>query len=103
MKEDPAQSAERLARHLAERGHVEPAGHMRRALALGAERAVLLALRETCQTLLSAVEAFDPETSAWVEELRLSIDRRLQGPHEAEPHGSPPGSGPDEKKPPERE
>ncbi|MDA8048514.1 MAG: hypothetical protein M0002_00610 [Rhodospirillales bacterium] len=80
MSEDPAKAAERVARHLTEHGHAEHAGSLRRALTLGAERTVLHALREACQTVLSAVEAFDPETSAMIEELRLSIDRRLEGP-----------------------
>lgn len=77
--EEPATSAERLAAQLARRGHPEHAHGLRRALALGAERAVLFALDETCQTLLSAVEAFDPETEGMIEQLRLSLDRRLKG------------------------
>ncbi len=89
---DPRVSAERLAGHLAERGRPEHAHHLRRALARGAGRAVLLALDETCQTLLSAVEAFDPETEGMIEELRLSIDRRLKPPF-AEP-GAEPGAEP---------
>jgi len=81
MSEDPAKTAEQVAAHLADQGHQAHAHSMRHALTLGAERSVLLALREVCQTVLSAVEAFDPETSAMIEELRLSIDRRLAGPH----------------------
>jgi hypothetical protein len=80
---DPEESAERLARLLAEHGHPQHAHGLRRALARGAGgagRAVLLALDEACQTLLSAVEAFDPETEGLIEELRLSIDRRLKPP-----------------------
>jgi hypothetical protein len=80
MSEDPAKTAEHVATRLADHGHHAHAHSMRRALTLGAERTVLLALREACQTVLSAVEAFDPETSAMIEELRLSIDRRLAGP-----------------------
>ena len=60
-------------------GHPEHAHGLRRALALGAERAVLFALDETCQTLLSMVEGFDPETEGMIEQLRLSLDRRLKG------------------------
>ncbi len=80
--ESPGESAERLAARLAEQGRMEPAHGLRRALTRGAERAVLLALDEVCQTFLSAVEAFDPETEGMIEELRLSIDRRLKGPGE---------------------
>lgn len=77
--EEPAKSAERLAAQLAQAGHPEHAGGLRRALALGAERAVLFALDETCQTLLSMVEGFDPETEGMIEQFRLSLDRRLKG------------------------
>ncbi len=81
MSEDPAKAAEQVAARLAGRGHHAHAQSLRQALTLGAERAVLLGLREACQTVLSAVEAFDPETSGMIEELRLSVDRRLTGPH----------------------
>lgn len=81
MSEDTRKAAERVAERLREQGHAEHAGTMREALALGAERAVLLALREVCQTFLSAVEAFDPQTIAMVEKLRLSVDRNLEEPH----------------------
>ncbi|HTU53964.1 MAG TPA: hypothetical protein VMF62_08325 [Acetobacteraceae bacterium] len=77
--QEPAKSAERLAAQLAQQGHPEHAHGLRRALALGAERAVLFALDETCQTLLSMVEGFDPETEGMIEQLRLSLDRRLKG------------------------
>lgn len=79
-RDDPAKRAEQVAARLADRGHSQHAESMRGALGLGAERAVLLALREICQTVLSAVEAFDPETSAMIEELRLSVDRNLSAP-----------------------
>lgn len=79
---EPRASAERLARRLAEHGHPEHAHGLRRALAQKAERTALLALDETCQTLLSAVEAFDPETEGMIERLRLALDRRLKPPAE---------------------
>jgi len=77
---EPGESAERLAARLAAHGHAARARGLHGALARGAERAVLLALDEACQTLLSAVEAFDPETEGMIEELRLSLDRRLRPP-----------------------
>lgn len=80
MSDDPARAAERLAQHLAERGHAGHAKTMHGALALGAEHAVLHALRNVCQTLLTAVEAFDPVTIGMAEELRLALDRRLGEP-----------------------
>lgn len=80
MSEDTRKAAERVAERLTKQGHAERAGTMREALALRAEHAVLLALRDVCQTVLSAVEAFDPETMAMVEKLRLSIDRNLEEP-----------------------
>lgn len=81
MSEDPAKIARQVAARLADRGHTTHAESLTRALTLGAERAVLLGLREACQTVLSAVEAFDPETSAMAEELRLAVDRHLAAPH----------------------
>ncbi|MGH7187970.1 MAG: hypothetical protein ACREF0_02160 [Acetobacteraceae bacterium] len=81
MSEDTRKAAERVAERLAERGHAEDAGKLHEALGLEAERAVLWTIREICQTFLSAVEAFDPETMAAVEELRLSVDRSLEAPH----------------------
>ncbi|MGH7051870.1 MAG: hypothetical protein ACREFU_01580 [Acetobacteraceae bacterium] len=81
MSEDTRKAAERVAERLAERGHAEDAGKLHEALGLKAEHAVLWTIREICQTFLSAVEAFDPETMAAVEELRLSVDRSLGEPH----------------------
>lgn len=80
MSEDPTKLARQVAARLADRGHTAHAESLSRALTLGAERTVLLALREACQTALSAVEAFDPQSSAMVEELRLSVDRHLAAP-----------------------
>jgi len=85
----PGESAERLAAQLARQGHEEQAHGLRGALTRGAEHGVLLALDEVCQTLLSAVEAFDPETEGMIEELRLSLDRRLR----PSPAGHEPGAG----------
>lgn len=77
MSDDPGKMAHQVATRLADRGHAAHAESVRQALSLGAERAMLLALREACQTVLTAVQAFDPETSAMVDELRISVDRHL--------------------------
>jgi hypothetical protein len=45
---------------------------------------LLLALREVCQTALTAIEAIDPATETMLEELRLEIDKRLARRHTSE-------------------
>jgi hypothetical protein len=42
---------------------------------------LLLGVRETCQTILTAIEAIDPVSASMVDELRLEVDKRL-GPAE---------------------
>jgi hypothetical protein len=42
---------------------------------------LLEALREACQSVLTAVEAVDPSSYAAIEELRLDVDRRLNTGH----------------------
>jgi hypothetical protein len=42
---------------------------------------LLEALREFCQSVLTAVEAIDPASFAAVEELRMDVDRRLNTGH----------------------
>jgi len=96
MSDNPAQAADHLARRLAERGYEQHAQTIAGALALGVQRAALHALREAVQTVLSAVEAFDPETEAMIEELRLSVDRRLEGSHAAEERAAGTETGKDE-------
>ena len=49
----------------------------KRVLATGLGGGLLLALREVCQTALTAIEAIDPATETMLEELRLEIDKRL--------------------------
>jgi hypothetical protein len=46
---------------------------------------LLLALREICQTALTAIEAIDPTTETMLEELRLEVDKRLVRHHTPEP------------------
>ncbi|HTB42225.1 MAG TPA: hypothetical protein VK741_01270 [Acetobacteraceae bacterium] len=42
------------------------------------ERGLLFALRETCETILTAIEAIDPVTQTMIEELRLEVEKRLR-------------------------
>jgi len=39
---------------------------------------VLFALRQTCETILTAIEAIDPVTQTMIEELRLEVEKRLR-------------------------
>ncbi|HTI84481.1 MAG TPA: hypothetical protein VL614_28855 [Acetobacteraceae bacterium] len=76
-----------LIARLREHGHREQADRVERQLADGVERQLslhglsrgaLFALREACETLLTAVEAIDPVTQTMVEELRLEVEKRLR-------------------------
>ena len=42
------------------------------------ERGLLFALREACETILTAIEAIDPVTQTMIEELRLEVESRLR-------------------------
>lgn len=79
MPEQAADNARAVAERLQARGHAVHATRLRSALA-GTEEGLLLAVREACQTILTAVEAIDPVTATMVEELRLEVDRRLGAP-----------------------
>jgi len=70
------------ARYLAERLHAQ--GYTVQAERLHEEtmgerigNAMLEGLRETCQTVLTTIEALDPKTQLLAEELRLEVDKRL--------------------------
>lgn len=73
----------RRARDLIERlrlhGHHEQADRVETQLSFhGLSRGALFALREACETLLTAVEAIDPVTQTMIEELRLEVEKRLR-------------------------
>jgi hypothetical protein len=75
MAEDPAAAAGRVADHLHARGHQRHAAHLRSVLmANRVGTALLSALREACQTILTAIEAIDPVSATMVEELRVEVD-----------------------------
>jgi hypothetical protein len=76
------ETAHKVVDTLDQRGHVSHADALRAVLAKSRPRSVLLAaLRETCQVVLTAIEAIDPVSATLVEELRLEVDKRLTEEH----------------------
>jgi hypothetical protein len=79
MTDDPKQKAQALVDRLRESGHQAEADQLARHLkAQAVERGLLFALREACETLLTAIEAIDPVTQMMIEELRLEVEKRLR-------------------------
>ncbi len=76
MAEPTVSTARDVAARLQAQGHEEHAARLHAALA-GAEDGLMLAVREACQTILTAIEAIDPVTATMVDELRMEVDRRL--------------------------
>ncbi|MGD0104475.1 MAG: hypothetical protein ABSC06_10600 [Rhodopila sp.] len=75
-------AAKKVADKLDQRGHKRHAGALRAVLAEIHPRSMFLrALRETCQTVLTAIEAVDPVCATLVEELRLEVDKRVREEH----------------------
>jgi hypothetical protein len=81
MVDDAREKTERIIKELQELGRHEEAEHLQVALSEKIEDALLLALREACQVVLTAIEAIDPNTEMLLEELRLEIDKRLTRHH----------------------
>ncbi|HYZ64908.1 MAG TPA: hypothetical protein VE650_20845 [Acetobacteraceae bacterium] len=76
---DEIERARELADRLRAEGHHEAAERLNRAtLGERVGRALLEALREACQVVLTTIEALDPTTELMAEELRLEIDKRLR-------------------------
>ncbi len=85
MAPDSAQQTRNLIERLRERGHPAEADHLNRQLSLHAvERGLLFALREACETILTAIEAIDPVSQTMIEELRLEVESRLRLPDDHE-------------------
>jgi hypothetical protein len=85
--DETVNSVRKVADKLDRRGHARHAGALRAALARRHPRSLFLtALRETCQVVLTAIEAIDPVSATLLEELRLEVDKRL-----SEEHNSPTG------------
>jgi hypothetical protein len=79
MADDAAQQGSDLVARLREQGRHAEADHLARHLPLQtAERGVLFALREVCETILTAIEAIDPVTQTMIEELRLEVEKHLR-------------------------
>jgi len=81
MTDDPKQQTQALIDRLREGGHGEAADRLARHLrGQPVERALLTALRETLETLLTAMEAIDPVTETMFEKLRVDLEARLRPP-----------------------
>jgi hypothetical protein len=79
---DPADRATELAQRLRAQGHAEASSRLDDTVARHRTGGGLLeALREACQSVLTAVEAIDPASYAAIEELRLDVDKRLNTGH----------------------
>ena len=79
-----------VAESLEQKGHPTHAGALRTALGhspMGA--ALLTAVRDACQVVLTAIEAIDPVCAGMVEDLRLQVDARLQSHNETTTGGQP--------------
>jgi hypothetical protein len=75
---DEFERARELAERLRAEGHhgaAEQIHHATMGERIG--HALLEAVREACQTVLTTIEALDPKTQLLAEELRLEIDKRL--------------------------
>jgi hypothetical protein len=78
MRAETEAKARALADHLRAEGRTEQAEHIERALARGpVATAMMHALRDACEAVLTAVEAIDPKTGLMAEELRLEVEKRL--------------------------
>ena len=78
MNPETMSQAAALAARLREEGHEAAAAQVEHATTRPHHGGVLVsALREACQTVLTAIEALDPKTQFMAEELRLEIDKKL--------------------------
>ncbi|MCB8878639.1 hypothetical protein ACELLULO517_00225 [Acidisoma cellulosilytica] len=93
-QQTPATRARLLADQLRAQGHDEAADHLDKTLT-GSDQpshvdetghGFLHALRDACQTILTAIEAIDPVSITAIDELRLEVDKHLlphgEGKHE---------------------
>jgi hypothetical protein len=79
MADDTARQTSELIARLRAQGHHSEADHLARHLPIqSAERGLLFALREACETILTAIEAIDPVTQTMIEELRLGVEKHLR-------------------------
>ncbi len=80
MTDDAREKAAKLAETLHARGHAGPAEQLATA-ATAVEHGFLRGLRDTLQSVLTAIEAIDPVSATMIDELRLEVDKRLMPPH----------------------
>lgn len=85
MVDQVREKARQVIRQLQEKGRPEEAQHLENALGSSFADAFPLVLREACQTVLTAIEAIDPNTEMLLEQLRAKIDTLLTPRHPAEP------------------
>jgi hypothetical protein len=85
VHDDTIKAAHHVADTLDKHGHTGQARDVRAVLGHDHAGSIFLtALRDTCQVVLTAIEAIDPVCAGMVEELRLEVDKRLK-----RGHGSP--------------
>jgi hypothetical protein len=85
MANDASRKAADLVERLRGQGHHAEAERLARHLtARTAEAGLLFALREACETILTAIEAIDPVTQTMIEELRLEVETHLRLPAKGE-------------------
>jgi hypothetical protein len=85
MADDAAQRTRSLIERLRAQGHDAEADQLARHLTVrSVEGGLLFALREACETVLTAIEAIDPVTQTMIEELRVEVEKRLSLPVERE-------------------
>jgi hypothetical protein len=83
MADDATRRARDLVEQLRERGHHAEADKLAHTLSLhSVEEGFLFALREVCETVLTAIEAVDPVMQTMIEELRVTVETRLRLPEE---------------------
>jgi len=81
MATEAEQKTHEIIDRLREHGHQAVADRLARELTLhDVERGLLAALREACETVLTAIEAIDPVTQTMIEELRVEVETRLRLP-----------------------
>jgi DNA-directed RNA polymerase specialized sigma54-like protein len=80
MADDAEQRARDLIERLRQQGHHAEADSLAHHLAQDVERGFLFALREACETILTAIEAIDPVTQTMIEELRVDVEKWLRPP-----------------------
>ena len=71
--------AQEVIEQMRARGHHAEAERLAGSLSVrGVERGFLFALREACETVLTAIEAIDPVMQTMIEELRVEVETRLR-------------------------